>query len=1031
MLTPKLSNESISHSANLSQQEDVSPELSAMTCREAATAIPRSDKTKKSLRLPTKSPKMWLLGLGKPSTALLATPGDAGQNLNGFGRTRKWSKPLTHQVQESGQPQEAELRKSQKGESKKFEEESLNASTTFRRRMSTSVATGQPVRKAAALVKRKSTSGKLASQFSRVVRANSRSKRSGTFARSSQVNAPELRGSGKPETHSSSTEQQEPSVSDFDNTDKETALESSQSSEDEGTSQFPTTLSRNSSSSFTVMISDLSVFKENAQERSRSFNDEQRFGEIEEDETTRVSEPPDIELVEEQPDQPVRDFRDSFAHTNPLLYISQRSLARTPPPTQSEPLRTQQSSPTLPTDIVSQPKQGGDDKTSQRSSNCTPPLSPHRPEEEVPDLHIEGERADPLRQLYETSPGSNFLQEGSTFFDSARHSSELKIEHLQTPKSHHESENRKPSLESNVLLAPEILTSDNVLSSMSGYVPLDVAPEVKIGDDGVRNRKLSGGKSDLQAKSADSTSVEHHDDWQSIRQPQPGYNAENLPSRSSPLRDIVSPAFSGSPIPANETNSQLLREVSLLRHQLAVSEAANELSARELRQCKDYIAEWDANKSQDRQRIVSNMEKHFRENEEASAQRLETSARENAELYKRLEALQMEAQETQAALLQSVEHERALNQNLQAAEEAIRILQAECEETMRLYHEEKAKTFRHESDFRLFSRKIRNLQDHNTQLQQESDNLRIELRKYQYEANQSSTNDSQTGFYKERLEEALLDNEALRAFIEQLRETSGGGLQERNEPRGPDHVSTLLAPSAPNARKFQPAATANASPPMSNVFPQNSPIAPSLHRVKSFPVSPLSTHHNSPDSNIGIADRQAFADRMWALENDDGRISQSPLPLNRSQAPQSLRKSSARHSDLGDSWAWTSPKLQRPHSLHSPNHPDTLHSTPEKITSQRPIRQSPSRHNSERSIGGLLSHEDGPIDYINLRQELSDELKRLMDTKAQLSAEMSRIPSTGGLGRGRRRKEELDNSLDEVEKSISSVKRKMRTAGVL
>ncbi|KAJ3039211.1 hypothetical protein HK097_002898 [Rhizophlyctis rosea] len=65
-----------------------------------------------------------------------------------------------------------------------------------------------------------------------------------------------------------------------------------------------------------------------------------------------------------------------------------------------------------------------------------------------------------------------------------------------------------------------------------------------------------------------------------------------------------------------------------------------------------------------------------------------------------------------------------------------------------------------------------------------------------------------------------------------------------------------------------------------------------------------------------------------------------------------------------------------------------------------------------------------------LSKELNAELTGLRSEKSKLESEMSRIPASGGLGKVRRRKEELESQLDDIDRKLGAVRKRMKDLGM-
>ncbi|KAJ3207119.1 hypothetical protein HDU67_007674 [Dinochytrium kinnereticum] len=334
--------------------------------------------------------------------------------------------------------------------------------------------------------------------------------------------------------------------------------------------------------------------------------------------------------------------------------------------------------------------------------------------------------------------------------------------------------------------------------------------------------------------------------------------------------------------------------------------------------------------------------------------------------------------------------------------EMVKDLKAENAELVEVVQQEKTKNARAEEEFRMFSRKLRNLQDSNGELRNENESLRTELRKMQYEA---SENDN-TKFYKEKLEQSLYDVESLKSIARTLGEQNEqlrSIIEERGIQRSPS--------------------------------PRQSPSTPSGFYGDAFPIPgrrPSSVQYPSKPAWEGDAlsekDRSLFQEKMKRFEDDyyrKGGISGDVEPdlqstpisakgLRDSEAPAGYPSQTfGRRATNPLTWAEpTSPQGR----LGSP-------ATPKLRT-----------RNSSDSIAVLLSggaEDKSVIEFTNLRGELEKQLRSLNEQKMTLTSELQRIP-TSGSGSGRhRKKEEIDDKLDDVERLIGGVKMKMRSLHML
>ncbi|TPX68517.1 hypothetical protein SpCBS45565_g03053 [Spizellomyces sp. 'palustris'] len=461
--------------------------------------------------------------------------------------------------------------------------------------------------------------------------------------------------------------------------------------------------------------------------------------------------------------------------------------------------------------------------------------------------------------------------------------------------------------------------------------------------------------------------------------------------------------------------SRAKEEILWLRQQLAISEMSRQQSEKDLETYRERLSALDE-RAMDEERQLASYERRLLEADHRIKYAEETSVLQVKDLKDQLSALNNEHQEVRNQLFESHDRDQVLYDKMTAMQESLELLREEKDEVYQLLQDEKAKTFRHEADFRLFSRKIRTLQEQNSQLYQEAEQLRIELRRMQYDAPSPSSPSIGDNFYKERLEEALLDNEALRALLEEFK--------RENDALKHQLTNTSIAPSSNTLDSTQTLETSPMDLPRSAKIHSrlsSGPRSPTLHRMRSFPA----WERQTPTATSG--DRKAFADRMRQYEsefsptNGRGCTQLSPdSPFAKHTTPDMIGSPSN---------CISSPDLKSTNGRLEDSRSSRRVST--ASTSESPFihRELQSTADMKKDAGG--SRNELSVDYLELRQKLSEDLKSLMDHKAKLTSEMSRIPASGGLGRVRRRKEELDTQLDEVDGQIGTVKRRMREMGML
>ncbi|KAJ3109653.1 hypothetical protein HDU97_003130 [Phlyctochytrium planicorne] len=346
--------------------------------------------------------------------------------------------------------------------------------------------------------------------------------------------------------------------------------------------------------------------------------------------------------------------------------------------------------------------------------------------------------------------------------------------------------------------------------------------------------------------------------------------------------------------------------------------------------------------------------------------------------------------------------------------EVLKDLKAENTEYRELLEQEKAKNARAEDEFRMFSRKLRNLQDSNSGLRTENEQLRLDLRKLQYEA---GAND-ESKFYKERLEQALYDVESLKALSKSLSEQNDS-LRNMLETRSGISSFSNEGHSSPSSQRFP-----------SYNYGDSSPGRHGLRRPASA-YQLKSAWDSGPrdpyEDTVSESDKSRFQQKMRMLEQDstnptDPFLSQNE-PDNESSVMPNFNRSigagsqAIRRSSNPLTWAEPPSPLAR-----------TAGSVSASSTPKLRVR------NSSESVAALLSGTVGDksiSDYAAVKDDLERQLKNLMDQKGALTGELQRIP-TSGTGSGfRKKQEDIDNKLDEVERQIGALKMKMRNMHML
>ncbi|KAJ3176302.1 hypothetical protein HDU87_005344 [Geranomyces variabilis] len=485
---------------------------------------------------------------------------------------------------------------------------------------------------------------------------------------------------------------------------------------------------------------------------------------------------------------------------------------------------------------------------------------------------------------------------------------------------------------------------------------------------------------------------------------------------------------------SSEELSQARRELAWLRNELASAEQASEQHHADAQKFKkQLLAAEEACGAEQRNAIAFDQKWRAAEGQIKLVERgsIDEITRLSSELERLREDSLAKDREIQGLRQQkSVVSEEDAN----AMAEMIDLLGHEKEELMQSLHFEKAKTFRNEADFRMFERKIRSLQEQNSRLQTETERLRVDLRRLQYEGQIASSQSEADGFYKQRLEEALLDNEALRALLE-------SSTPREPQPRIPAAAPTPRPMETAQVYPFLDASASTRRPPSAPQAP-----GPTLHRAKSFAAWGSETRAAPPPQQpyYHPGDRDVFDRKLKGYENPTTTRPTTPATSATMAAMTPATKRVVRGSSSALS---PDNPFSTVRDLRTAAWPDSAAPTPSRrrarplsesqmpSASSSPLPGSAAARNFSQSNASAISFGPPPhqqtAEYADMRDQLNEELAALTARKASLASEMSRIPISGGTGRVRQRKEEIDVELDQVTQMMSTVRRRMRENGVL
>ena len=231
-----------------------------------------------------------------------------------------------------------------------------------------------------------------------------------------------------------------------------------------------------------------------------------------------------------------------------------------------------------------------------------------------------------------------------------------------------------------------------------------------------------------------------------------------------------------------------------------------------------------------------------------------------------------------------------------------------------------------DQDYRAFSQKLRTQQERIIDLSKENDSLRTSLRKLEESAQSGKSALQNAEFYREKLDQALYDNDSLRALINEL-------------------------------------VCANKTNPNGTIRP--------VSRGEEL---------KSPDL-ISSPERRAFQNKVSAYESAYETSIQHPNSSHLSQSQ------SSQHAQYYQTM-----------------------SAPVVVDKNRPME---------------------PYEYMQRTQALDMTMQQLTHQKMLLQSDLSKIPTYGGSSKLRARRGVLEDQLDRIDQQISSVRKEMKSLGVL
>ncbi|KAI9204124.1 uncharacterized protein BJ171DRAFT_568567 [Polychytrium aggregatum] len=432
---------------------------------------------------------------------------------------------------------------------------------------------------------------------------------------------------------------------------------------------------------------------------------------------------------------------------------------------------------------------------------------------------------------------------------------------------------------------------------------------------------------------------------------------------------------------------------------------------------------------------------------------------------------QQEIEDFKGQLSEAQFREQDANMHCQRLMEAITKLKQERLELFSLLQAEKSKTTRNESDFAAFNRKFKLLSDSNQQLKEENEHLRVELRRYQYEV--ATDNSDTNGYYRMRAEQLLFDNESLKALCEEYkRRLDQEGIS--SDPGTSSGFSGKHRPSLSTDRLRQGdfAPSSAAAPSFSNSIGSSVAISQNDRAAFDQKMSRYELETMEPYEPMSLSARRFLVD-------DHAGLPAMRSAWSASVEPPAVYQSQVRHAGGPSGEGY---KSQRGYTTNGQYH--TVGSVDGVATGQNESQHSTGSGNADeltRSKADMQRHYEelvlekvrrlweGAFAVLEVSVSMAaapgsaipravagtraitwststnddgddgDDTIRLcagwihlactaMTTQQQkLTQDLSKIPPTGGSGAMRRKREEIENRLDTVEKEIQSLKRKIKS----
>ncbi|KAJ8328194.1 hypothetical protein QVD99_000712 [Batrachochytrium dendrobatidis] len=424
--------------------------------------------------------------------------------------------------------------------------------------------------------------------------------------------------------------------------------------------------------------------------------------------------------------------------------------------------------------------------------------------------------------------------------------------------------------------------------------------------------------------------------------------------------------------------------------------------------------------------------------------------------------------------VQSDQQHQDLLDQLKSEQELISQQRIDIDElTNRLKHE-KTQNERHEADFRLFSHKIHTQQDRISELMMENETLKSSLRKLQYESvspTQVTTNES---FYRERLEHALYDNESLKLMISRMRSDGGHSAGSNSLARESNTLCNAWDEIPHQASRATPTPSILASDTQQCNIDHEEPehtTPSSSRRIRATTAYGFEDHITNPENDVNSRSQSSLSQTHLSCISGANTPYRSGLTegvrVKDTITPSPTQSALNLNRRASQAWAAQSPSTESPGMklpLHTHHHsgrdPTSINLTSRFAAVQSGARRfstnsivpsSPlsheadqGHHNDRRTPVGDWGQRDSEHDssgksesllheFISKRKTLDKELRSLSEEKSRLTFELSRIPASSGGGgnKSRKRLDEIEESLDVVDRKMAAVRKQMKQIGIL